>query len=250
MRAGFNVVTMNNYLEGFSTWLQGYQFAKSLNTQEFDAIILQHDNSLSHKNIKATHKKVYTFYGSHQIAKHGALAPLDYVCDPEKTMVLNLQLAMKRWFQIDSLENGLIPPPHLIHRKYPKRIAIHPKSSSSLKDWPLGKYKKVATALQEKGFEPVFIPEFPTLEDLASFIYESGAFLGTDSGPGHLASYLQIPTLTIAQSKKHMRLWKPGWGHSEVITPPPFKFLKKFWKSLISIKLVTKTILNILLIQK
>ena len=53
---------------------------------------------------------------------------------------------------------------------------------------------------------PVFITEnnnpiFSSLEELTSFLYESAFFIGNDSGPGHVASALNIPTLTIGQTK-------------------------------------------------
>ncbi len=70
------------------------------------------------------------------------------------------------------------------------------------------KFLKVAAWLSREGYDPVFTvapyeqsewsgPLFPQLEDLASFLYESGAFLGNDSGTGHLASLLKIPHLII-----------------------------------------------------
>lgn len=247
--AGYEVVTFNPYLSSFGSWLHGYQFAKEGQLETFDAVILQHDNSEKAKKIRQM-ENVYCFYGSHQISKHGPLQPSDYVCDRSKTMVQNVQIAMKQWFGFDSIENGLKPPFHLTFRKYPKRIVIHPDSSSASKNWH--RYENIATTLAEMGYEPVFItknnrPLFPMLEDLASFIYESGAFLGSDSGPGHLASSLNIPTVTISSCASHMLLWRPGWN-SCVITPPyfvsRFKWLRDKWKLLITKKHVIKLLLN------
>lgn len=252
VQAGYEVVTFNKYLSGFGSWLHEYRFATTECFEGFDAIILQHDNSVKHQKISEL-ENVYCFYGSHVVSKHGELKPLDYVCDPSITVVENVQKAMKNWFGLESLENGLKPPPHLVHRKYPKRIAIHPDSSNSAKNWPYDRYKFVAEELRRKGYQPVFITEdnrplFPRLEDLASFLYESGAFLGTDSGPGHLASYLQIPTITIASCHKHMLHWRPGWQPSRVITPPffvsHFKWLRSKWKVFISSRNVIKLLLN------
>lgn len=250
--AGYSVVTFNKHLSGFGSWLNGYHFATNENLEDFDAIILQHDNSHEHKKI-SQFENVYCFYGSHVVSKHGKRKPSDYVCDPTLTVVENVQKAMKGWFGLESLENGLKIPTHLVYRKYPKRIAIHPDSSHAAKNWPYERYKYVAEELQRKGYEPIFItldnqPLFPRLEDLASFLYESGAFLGTDSGPGHLASYLKIPTVTIASCYKHMRHWRPGWHPSKVITPPffvsHFKYLRNKWKSFIYSKNVIRLLLN------
>ena len=87
------------------------------------------------------------------------------------------------------------------------------------------------------------LPNFPTLDDLASFIYESGFLIGNDSGTGHLASALEIPTLTIIQttSKKGFR-WRPGWTNGIVIKPF-FKLKlknKTYWQCFISTKKVLK----------
>jgi heptosyltransferase III len=249
VKSGFEIVTFNPHLSSFGSWLNGYQFANDDQLETFDALILQHDNSEKAKRIR-TMRNVYCFYGSHQISKHGPLQPLDYVCNPSKTMVQNVQMAMRQWFGFDSIENGLKPPPHLIYRKYPNRIVIHPDSSSASKNWH--RYEEVAASLIQIGYEPVFItknnqPLFPKLEDLASFIYESGAFLGSDSGPGHLASSLNIPTVTISSCANHMLLWRPGWN-SCVITPPYFvshlKWLRNKWKTFISKDYVIKLLLN------
>lgn len=251
VKAGYQVTTFHNHLEGFGKWLPGYTFSKEDNFNDFDAIILQHDNSAKSKQIKQTHPKVYGFYGSHQVSKHGPITTLDYVCDPTKPMVSNVQAAMIQWFDLDSVENGLIAPSDLVHRKHPKRIAIHSGSGSAARNWPLERYQKVASHLQSKGYDPVFIPVFPNLEDLASFIYESGTFLGTDSGPGHLSSYLQIPSVTIGTCYRHLLLWRPGWKKPCVVTPPCFvsryKWLKNKWKLFIPTRIVIKSLLNTLL---
>jgi ADP-heptose:LPS heptosyltransferase len=115
--------------------------------------------------------------------------------------------------------------------------------------WPRHKFAEVAKRLEREGYEPVFIvspqerpewggPLLSSLEDLASFIYESGAFLGNDSGPGHLASLLKIPHLIIAGNGLQMPLWKPGWYPGTCVKPPPwlmrFKSLRERWQVFIS----------------
>ncbi len=255
-QAGFQVTTFNDHLSGFGKWLKGYSLAKQPSQeaieetfQHFDAIILQHDNTPKSKKIKTLKPKIFGFYGSHLVSKHGELTAHDYVCDPTKSMVLNLSLAMTKWFGLPSTENGLLPPSGLIHKKHPRRIAIHPGSSASTKNWPLEKFLQVSTFLKKQSYEPVFLsqeerPIFPSLEELASFLYESGAFLGNDSGPGHLASYLNIPSLIIGSSSKHLQLWRPGWFPPIIATPPRiasyFKWTRPHWKSFITTKKVIK----------
>ena len=63
------------------------------------------------------------------------------------------------------------------------------------------------------------IKGFDTLDGCAAFLYESGYFIGNDSGGGHLASCLDIPTLSIHGRKGKARQWSPGWGKVQVVTP-------------------------------
>lgn len=261
-QAGFEVLTFSDHLQGFGKWLDPYSFAMQPTPdkiekifKDFDAVILQHDNSIKAQAIKKLNIQVYGFYGSHLVSKHGPLSSTDYVCNPLLCMVDNLTLALKKWFPSCTIgkENGLTPPPHLIHNKYPKRIAIHSGSSDLKRNWPLNRYKKIATLLQRKGYDPVFLtkdeaPAFPSLEELASFIYESGFFIGNDSGPGHLASYLQIPSIIIGTSYKHLLVWRPGWFPPLVITPPRwtsfFKWTKKRWKLFIPTRIINNLVVK------
>lgn len=261
---GVQVTTFSQHLPSFGKWLQGYSLAFQPNLerieeifQEFDAIFLQHDNSPKAKKIHALPLPIYTFYGSHNPAKHGPLHPTrDYVANPHLTMVDNLLLALQRLFLTGPVtaDNGLKPPIDLLHRRYPKRIAIHPLSTSSCKNWPREKFLRFAETFQKEGYDPVFLvpsvdrlewgsPDLSTLEKLASFLYESGSFLGNDSGPGHLASYLQIPHLIIAREESLMRIWQPGWLKGEVCFPPTWLpnwklFRNEGWKYFIPTKTV------------
>ena len=246
VQAGFELVTFSEH--DFGTWVAGYKFAKQpLFLSDFDAIILQYDNSDKVKRIKNTKTKIYGFYGNHQLSKHGPLSESDYVCNPLLSMVDNITLAMQKWFGLSSKENGLTPPPSLIHKKYPKRVAIHTGSRDPHRNWPIERFNKIATYLKQKGYDPVFLEQFQTLEDLASFIYESGSFIGNDSGPGHLASCLQIPSIIIGTSYNHLLLWRPGWLPPRVVTPPrwtsTFKWTRKRWKSFIPTRVI-KMIIN------
>ena len=250
-RSGSEVTTFNDHLAGFGKWLAGYSFAKQPPLSEieaqfasFDAVVLQHDNTNKSQQIHALDLPIYTLYGSHNLSKHGSLRETDFVCDPNRTMVDNVTEAVTKWFGLATTENGLVAPRGLIHRKYPLRIALHSSSGSEEKNWPQKKFDRVAEELKKGGYFPLFLnepggkPSLPSLEQLASFLYESGGFVGNDSGPGHLASYLDIPTLIIGKEARQMRLWAPGWRGAEIVTPPPWtsrwKWARKRWKQLIS----------------
>lgn len=246
---GFHVTTITPHR--FEGWFPRGNFAKTLSS-EYDAIFLQHDNSLSAKKIRDTSPcPVYTFFGSYKKEKHGEFKEgFDYVCDPKLTMVENVQIALKTLLQINaSSENGITPPPGLVHRKYPSRIFIQTDSSQPQKNFPQKKWEKLAKTLRLWGFSPFFLPKFPTLEELSSALYESGYFLGNDSGPGHLASLLQIPTLILGGKEKHLQHWKPGWGKTTLLTPPkwipnfsPLRLREKKWKSFITNRKIIKTL--------
>lgn len=144
--------------------------------------------------------------------------------------------------------------PKGLFRKYPKRIAIHPMSSRRDKNWQRKKFLKVAAKLEKRGFEPVFVlapfevsewkncgfkvVSFETLPKMATFLYESGLFFGNDSGLGHLASAMHLPTLTLCQRKKQGKRWGPAWGPSTMLYPavhlPGLRIKELFWKYFIS----------------
>ncbi len=162
--------------------------------------------------------------------------------------------------------NGITIPEGLIHRKFKKRIIIHPASTDIAKDWPAKKFMKLASRLKEKDLDPVFIvspqereiwlkiindkfelPNFPTIDALARFVYESHAMIGNDSGIGHLASNLGLPTLSIFSSKKRARLWRPDFNQNIYIVPKfkiPGKCFKNSWKYFISVNHVYQTALR------
>lgn len=154
-------------------------------------------------------------------------------------------------------ENLLQPLVGLHFKKWCKRIVLHPESKQESKNWPAKKYIKLAKKLKKNGFDPVFsvspsereawetllkgqfeLPNFKSVSDLCSFIYESGYFIGNDSGPGHLASCLGIPTLTILKKKDY--IWRPGWSDAKTIAPPiKIKIGKtKHWKIFLSVNRV------------
>ena len=90
-------------------------------------------------------------------------------------------------------------------------------------------------------------PLFDHLQDLKNYLFESGYFIGNDSGIGHLASNLKIPTLTISSNRKLAKLWRPGWYYGKVVFPstvlPNFKginfaFRDKHWSKFISVRKV------------
>lgn len=160
--------------------------------------------------------------------------------------------------------NGITPLSSLQFQRYPRRILLHPSSSREGKNWSAHKFLALAEQLRKEGFLPQFIlhplerpkwnlsqeqaPIIADLSDLASLIYESGCLIGNDSGPGHLASCLRIPTLSLFRNEKIARFWRPGWGLSEVICPPRWvpnckgmRWRDQFWQQWISVATVRRS---------
>jgi ADP-heptose:LPS heptosyltransferase len=262
---GHRTVTFSSALLPLAHWFPAFSFEPqpSLNQIEetlapFDAILLQHDNTPHAKKICEIHKIVYVFYGSHSVAKHGTLRPyFDVVFNSTICMAKNIQKGLKTIFPgtEPSLENGLTPPAHLVHQRFTKRIALHATSTSEDKNWPQASFIKLQVKLQKEGWSPLFIappeeakkwnsPILPTLGDLAAFLYESYALIGNDSGPGHLASNLGLPTTIIGPSYEQLTFWRPGWYPCTIVHPPAWagktKLTKKNWKIFITINNVYK----------
>lgn len=158
-------------------------------------------------------------------------------------------------------QNNISPASNLVPKKYPNRIVIHPTSYEKKRSWTPEKFLALAKSLQQRGFDPQFIvspseratcnwlvaqgfalPEFSSLEQVASWIFESGWFIGNDSGIGHLASNLNIPTVTLGMRKRLLQRWRPGWAKGEVLFPPPWLVTRPLkeacWQYLISVKQV------------
>jgi heptosyltransferase III len=157
-------------------------------------------------------------------------------------------------------ENGILPPASLQANRYPNRIVIHPTSSRPGKNWDQVKYMQLAQALEKRGIEPAFLlteeekkewpkqihaPDWKSLTDLASYVYQSGMMVGNDSGIGHLASCLGLPTLILCRSPMAANFWRPSWSKGHVITPSPWipnlkglRWRDKHWQKWISVSKV------------
>jgi heptosyltransferase-2 len=93
-------------------------------------------------------------------------------------------------------------------------ILIHSGAGQSVRVWPLEHYKNLASYLRQKkipaqivcdpdqrewwlraGETTVATPK--TVAELISLIDRAAAFIGNDSGPGHLAAFLGVATFTL-----------------------------------------------------
>ncbi len=183
--------------------------------------------------------------------------------DGRLTFVENLVNFCRHSLQLHNAtdSNGITPLADVVFQRYPKRIVLHPTSSKEEKNWPWKRFEILANRLEKSGFEPWFVlspaekiqfpacrsPSTKNLSELAHFVAESGGMIGNDSGIGHLASCLGLPSVTISRNKQQSSFWRPGWAPTNTLTPPSWipnlKFIRlrdKYWKYLISVKEVQR----------
>jgi hypothetical protein len=202
--------------------------------------------------------KVLYLYPSPKIVNEPHYA--DCLTDPQLPVAENYRLFCDRILHLSKItkSNGFIPPDGLVSRRHPKRVVIHPTSARVTRNWPREKFLRLAAYLKEEGYEPVFVPGvkekaaweglgfevalFSTLDQLARFLYESGYLVGNDSGLGHLASALSVPTLTVCRRKKWANMWAPSLNKGVVLTPSPwipnisgFRLRDRHWQKFISV---------------
>ncbi len=184
-----------------------------------------------------------------------------------KLPLIDIQLiACKKLLGLKKIvrDNGLVVPTGLHFQRHHRRVAVHPTASTVNKYWLPERFIELAQHLRKKGFDPVFVVSpheieqvpwvaqhgFPlftphSIIDLASWLYESGWFIGNDSGIGHLASNLGIPTLSLMPRKSVRNYWRPAFTQGEVLFPniplifTPLKL--RYWRHLISVRRVLKT---------
>jgi len=187
----------------------------------------------------------------------------DFQLEPSMPMATSIALSMQRLLDCPfNKNNGLKIPSDRIYRHNPRRVIIHPTSADARKNWSKEQFLLLSNNLKDLGFDPLITvsqneaPEWSkvnnlyiseSLLDLRNILYESGYFIGNDSGVGHLASNLKIPTLTISGNPKAIQQWRPDWHTGIITTPkvslPNFKGIglalrDQYWQSLISVKRV------------
>ena len=202
--------------------------------KKYDLVILENDNSknaytLFEMRLKGELSQLHVFF--HKPSYMQEIS--DTVFDQNESVAVNIQMALFAWLRNPTMENGL--KDFKTMKPCPYRVAIHPFSQDEKRSWPLSKFLIIANALKNMGYDPVFtvpkekeplltgghtVKSFEDLPSLATFYATCSFFIGNDSGPGHLASSLRIPTLTISGNSKHVRKWRPGFYDNEIITPP------------------------------
>lgn len=278
---GFEVVTYQNVISSMQNWfphlpIQTYppieDLQKILRAYDWYFVVWNDACEFTKQLIQEGKRrfpervKVLYLYPSRNIVNEPYYA--DCLTDHTASIAHNLRIVCEQVLHLpkSTKHTGLIVPGHLTLKKHRKRVAIHPTSGRPSKNWAKEKFVKLALHLKKEGFQPVFLPGFqempnwedvvslgletalfPTLDQLAAFIYESGYFIGNDSGLGHLASALSIPTMTLARRKAFSKMWAPSFTPGVVVTPSSFipnisgfRFRDRNWRKLITVNMVRR----------
>jgi ADP-heptose:LPS heptosyltransferase len=78
------------------------------------------------------------------------------------------------------------------------RVLIHAGAGQPVRLWPRDRYEQLAATLARDGWAPEIIDDTYTgVAELLSKLDSADRFIGNDSGPGHLAALLGVPTFTV-----------------------------------------------------
>lgn len=122
-----------------------------------------------------------------------------------------------------------------------RRVVLHSGASQALRIWPLARYAELLRRLRAQGWDPVVLCDRAQLADwhglgeplartangmdeLVDVIAGGAAFLGNDSGPGHIAALCGVATFTIF-GPQVPELFAPGHPQAAWIEgrPCPYK---------------------------
>ena len=237
----------------------------------FDRVIIENDHSerayylFNLRNTKKLNHLIFFFPTPSPKFQKG-----DFLFNPHLPVATNICRGCQTVLLLKNAnkQNGLLTPKGKILRKFSKRIVIHPTSNDPRRNWLSSQFLRLACLLQQEGYKMVFsvspserpkwlhieqkgftLPYFTNFSELTAYLFESGFLIGNDSGVGHLASNLNIPTLTISGNPKRVRLWRPDWNTGHVVTLsfplPNFKGIKcrireNIWQHFISVSRTLK----------
>ncbi|CAN5434255.1 glycosyltransferase family 9 protein [soil metagenome] len=125
------------------------------------------------------------------------------------------------------------------HRPVGRTVTLHPGSGADRKNWPAERFLELAAALRNAGHDiftvlgeveqekwsPELIARFEaagrvvtpkTFVDLYEELIRTAAFIGNDSGPGHLAGIIGVPTVSIFGSSDPAS-WHPLGPRTAVV---------------------------------
>ncbi len=83
-------------------------------------------------------------------------------------------------------------------RRNGRRILIHAGAGQPARLWPRERFERLAAELGKAGWQTEIIDDsFSGIAKLLDKLDSADRFIGNDSGPGHLAALLGVPTFTV-----------------------------------------------------
>ena len=87
-------------------------------------------------------------------------------------------------------------------RRTGRRIVVHTGAGQPVRMWPRERFEALAARLRAAGWEVVLLDDsLRDVDQLLAALTGADRFIGNDSGPGHLAALLGVPTFTIFGSQ-------------------------------------------------
>ncbi len=277
---GGTVTTFHPFLGSLHQWFPKLSIHSFPSSEEMELVLSQYDRFFIIYEKSPWMQAILEHCHKHHRDKTTVLNPIatprrDYPYweggkfDGNRPFVENLYNFCKDTlrFTVVTKSNGIAIPKTVQPKRFPKRVIIHPSSSREGKNWPKEKYLQLIRRLDKEGYTASLIltqeerlgwdlnrieaPLFSNLFEMASYIAESGYMIGNDSGIGHLASCLGLPTLTICRSLQASKFWRPAWARGQVVTPSPWvpnikglRLRDKHWKKWISVDKVLSRFLE------
>lgn len=105
----------------------------------------------------------------------------------------------EHWRALAAHFGWTLPPPE--EAQTPRRghhLVIHPGAGHPVRAWPRDRFEEIAARLRAAGWRVTLLDAtVADLDALLDTLATADRFLGNDSGPGHLAALLGVPTFTI-----------------------------------------------------
>jgi len=245
---GREVTIFGDYAYALRAWFPGMDIRPSLPQNEARQTLIDFDCAAQmHAGWPAyalhDQARSYFYYDAHVVVTGKGFIKVNQIRDYCRD-ALKLPNA--------STDNGLRPLMAGRLRSHRQRVAIHPASTSEQRCWAARHFVDLGHRLSRLGFDPVYILaahererwsclvdaglsvlDSSTLSGVAEFIHECGWFIGNESGIGHLASNVGVPTLTLTGRPTRTKAWRPGWAPSCIVYPayiPGGRLRDRYWR--------------------
>ncbi len=157
------------------------------------------------------------------------------------TMVDWINAYASNVFSIDVEKYGghLLSKPD--EKKADRLVLIFPTTPQSKKNYWLAGFKLLGRAIRRRGWRVEFVGmpreqqvleaalsgfkvnSFANIKGLIDYVSTASVVISNDSGGGHLASLMGLPTFTITRRGEHF-VWRPGFNQHNTVLYPRFRF--------------------------